>query len=171
MNVRGDRENLEGSGFYDTISSIHVREGRWKLCSRPEGRGDCEVLGPGRYATLPRTLNHRIESIFAVDRVAYEPRAGERRDGPRRGGWAQSSVELYAGEDFTGPRTRLDRDVWSLERRGMNDRVSSVVVNEGRWELCTQRGYEGVCRVFGPGEYRELGRRMEDRVSSLRRVG
>ena len=165
----GDAPNLEGTGFYDTIASIHVRSGRWRFCSRPELRGDCEVLGPGRYATLPRSLNHRIESVQRVDNVASGPGVGHDREGPR--GWPRAAIEIYAGQDFTGPRARLDRDVWSLQRRGMDDRVSSLVVNEGRWELCTQRGYEGFCRVFGPGEYPRLGRRMEEQVSSMRRVG
>ena len=155
LTLRGEQRDLEGSGFYDSISSIEVHQGRWQFCSQPDFAGDCAVLGPGRYPTLDRSLNHRIESVRPVG-IARPVRA---------------DVELYSGPRFRGDSTAINRDAWSLERRGFDQRASSVVVNEGRWELCTEPGYRGNCRVFGPGEYARLGPRMDDQVSSLRRVG
>lgn len=179
LTLRGDSPSLEGTGFYDSISSIDVRGGRWEFCSQPNYRGDCEVLAPGKYAILPKRLNHRIESARPLDRVAYgepyyEPYYEERRyaQAPEvRPGPAYGAIELYAAPGFRGPSTRLNRDMWSLERRGFDERASSLIVNEGEWELCTDRGWEGFCRVFGPGQYPQLGRRMNDQVSSLRRIG
>lgn len=182
----GDHPNLQGTGFYDTVSSIEITSGRWKFCSQPEYRGDCEVLGPGRYATLPRSLNHRIESVQVVDRMAYAeppryvergyepPRYVEREAyavAPPQPARSWGSIELYAEPRFRGPSTRLRRDAWSLENRGFDDRASSVIVREGRWELCTREGHRGACAVYGPGDYPFLGERMDDRVSSVRRVG
>lgn len=160
LTLRGEQRDLEGSGFYDSISSIEVHQGRWQFCSQPNFGGDCAVLGPGRYPTLDRSLNHRIESVRPLDRVAYLPPRPDRAD-----------IELYSARGFRGDSTALNRNAWWLERRGFDERASSVVVNEGRWELCTEPGYRGDCRVFGPGEYARLGPRMDDQVSSLRRVG
>jgi hypothetical protein len=118
--------------------------------------------------------------VRALDPVALSPYSEEGyasvpewRRGPAyaQGGSRYGAIELYPGSGFRGPSTRLNRDAWSLERHGMDDRVSSLIVNEGQWELCTDRGFDGVCRVFGPGQYPRLGRRMNDQVSSLRRIG
>jgi hypothetical protein len=171
MTLSGEYSNLRGTGFYDSISSIDVHSGRWEFCSLPEHRGDCRVLEAGRYASLPQALNHRIESVRPLDRVAYEPRAYEEGRYAYRRGPVSGAVELYAAPGFRGPSISLDRDAWNLERRGFGERASSVIVHEGRWELCTDRGFDGRCRVFGPGEYPRLGRGLDDQVSSLRRIG
>ena len=156
MTLRGEARDLEGSGFYDSISSIQVHDGQWQFCSQPNFGGDCAVLGPGNYATLGRELNHRIESVRPIG-IAPRP--------------SRAEIELFSAPGFRGRSAALNRDAWSLERRGFDQRASSVVVNEGRWELCTEPGFRGRCRVYGPGEYTRLGPRMDDQVSSLRRVG
>jgi hypothetical protein len=166
LDIRGATRDLEGSGFYDNISSIEVHSGRWEFCSRPNFRGDCRVLDPGRYSALPQVLNHRIESIRpegarSEGGVAYHER-----------GWPyHPAVELYAAPGFRGPSVTLDRNVRNLDRRGTGDRVSSMIVREGTWELCTEPRFNGRCRTYGPGQYPRLGWRMDDNVSSLRRVG
>ena len=137
------------------VDSIIVHSGRWEFCSRPGFRGQCETLGPGRYSSLREDWSHPIESVREIG----VPVA------------AAGAIELYANPGFRGPRVAVNRDIRSLDRRNMDDRVSSLIVNEGRWELCTNRGFEGRCRVFGPGEYPRLGQRLEDNVNSLRRVG
>ena len=60
LTLRDTRTDLSGTGFYDQVSSIVIRSGRWEFCSQPDFKGDCEVLGPGGYATLNQRLNHRI---------------------------------------------------------------------------------------------------------------
>lgn len=150
--------DITAHGIHD-VDSIIVHSGRWEFCARPGFRGQCEVLGPGRYSSLREDWRHPIESVREIGVP------------PARLG----AVELFGRADFRGPSVAINRDIWNLERnlerRGMDERVSSVIVNEGRWELCTERGFEGRCRVFGPGEYRRLGPRFEDNVNSLRRVG
>jgi len=49
--------------FQDQISSIVVHHGAWQVCTQPGFQGDCMVLQPGSYATLPARINHRIESM------------------------------------------------------------------------------------------------------------
>src|SRR5687767_5440736 len=43
LTLRGEQRDLEGSGFYDSISSIEVHQGRWQFCSQPNFAGDCAV--------------------------------------------------------------------------------------------------------------------------------
>ena len=38
----------------------------------------------------------------------------------------------------------------------MDDRASSIVVNEGVWQLCSGPAFSGTCRVFTPGRYPKL---------------
>ena len=67
-------------------------------------------------------------------------------------------------------RVPIGRDTESLYRRGFDQQASSMVIHEGTWQVCTQPGYEGVCRVFQAGGYPDL-RRFDNRVGSLKRVG
>jgi hypothetical protein len=86
LTLRGDNDDLSGAHFQDQVSSILVRSGRWQLCTQPNFQGDCQVLEPGRYASLEQTLNHRIESARHLAPQASNERAyryadeGERRD-------------------------------------------------------------------------------------------
>jgi uncharacterized protein YcfJ len=61
--------------------------------------------------------------------------------------------------------------VWNFERAGFNDRASSVVVDRGRWEVCTDAKFEGRCVVLRRGSYDSLrGMGMDNRISSVRPV-
>src|SRR5688572_16850678 len=115
LTLRGEHRDLQGTGFYDSISSIQVHRGQWQFCTQPNFGGDCATLGPGSYASLNERLNHRIESVRPLDRVAYVPARP-----------ARAEVELYSGPGFRGDSTALNRDAWSLERRGFDQRASSV---------------------------------------------
>lgn len=191
LNVTKDDENLTNEGFLDQASSIVITSGRWEFCSQPKYAGDCRVLEPGQYATLPPVLNHRIESVRQVqpkiaaidpreaDRRAMEARReGERRDGQWREGdrrvgregrrWDPATIELFAGAAFRGIGVMIEDDTRSLGR--MEDNVESMIIHDGIWQLCTEPGYEGQCRTFEPGRYSNLGR-FNNRVASVRRVG
>jgi hypothetical protein len=151
LTLHGSDPNIAGEGF-DDVGSIVIRSGRFEFCSRPGFAGQCEMLGPGRYSSLREDWNHRILSVRDLSQPVPAP-------APR-----VSSIELYPG-------TGVDRDVRWLERRGLDERVSSVVVNEGVWELCSQPRFDGNCRILEPGRYPRLGQRLDNQVSSLRRVG
>lgn len=166
LTLRGDNPNLAANGFQDQVSSLVVSSGRWEVCTQPNFQGDCVTLDQGRYPALEQRLNHRIESVREVSRYAYGAKdryADNRlREGP--------VVELFDGPDFRGRRVPIARDQEALFRRGFDQQASSMVIHEGTWQVCTQPGYEGVCRVFQAGEYPDL-RRFDNRIGSLKRVG
>ena len=202
-----DDLNLIDNGINDQASSIVVKSGRWQFCSQPNFQGDCQVLEPGQYATLPQALNHRIESFrevtppvasndnkrydddrrgdgrYADGRYADDRRDGryaDNRDGryaDSRGGdyrygergarrWNPASIELFSSQAFRGRNLLVERDAAEVD---LYD-VSSVIVHDGTWEVCTGPSFEGYCRTLEPGRYPTLGR-MDNRVVSVRRVG
>ena len=196
LTLRDDATNLSGRGFQDQISSIVVNSGRWEVCTQPNFQGDCVSLEPGRYTALDARLNHRIESAREVTRyVDNDRRYGEKyvyrggnRYAERRGGdryaenrysdnryadnrnWHGPAVELFDGPGFSGRTVRIHGDTQSMYKRGFDDQASSMVIHEGRWQVCSDEGYEGYCRTFEPGEYADL-RRFDNRVGSLKRIG
>jgi hypothetical protein len=78
-------------------------------------------------------------------------------------------LTLFADSDFRGARVTLQGDARDLRRVNFNDRVSSLIVRSGVWELCGDSDFRGRCAQFGPGEYRALPD-FNDAVSSVREV-
>lgn len=169
VHLRDRTTNLEGTPLYDAASSIIVHSGTWEFCSSPEFRGDCVTLERGEYAKLDKRLNHRIESVRPVaSRDGDRDRDRGRRDrGDRHD---NASIELYGQPGFGGRAIEINGDTPTLRRSGLNDRTSSIVVNEGVWQLCTAPGFQGTCRVFRPGRYPQLDYGMDDQVSSARQI-
>ena len=181
LTLNRDTSNLGNSGFQDQASSLIVRSGRWQLCSQPDFRGDCVTVGRGEYGTLDPVLNHRIESAREIVNSAQDERGGRyrddryasddrgRHDGAREhyGPRTNVGIELFSDPGFRGYSTEFRRDADELG--GYDRHASSLVVYEGRWQVCSAPGYEGRCRVYEPGRYPTLGRTTQ--VGSLRRVG
>jgi uncharacterized protein YcfJ len=84
---------------------------------------------------------------------------------------AAAQITFYEGEGFRGRAFATDKQVWNLERFGFNDRASSVVVDRGRWEVCSDSRFGGRCVVLRRGSYDSLrGIGMDHRISSVRPV-
>ncbi|HEX4780909.1 MAG TPA: beta/gamma crystallin-related protein [Usitatibacter sp.] len=156
--VGSEENSLAGSGVQDQASSAVVDFGRWQVCTQPDFRGDCMVLGPGEYARLDPRVFHRIESARRVG-----DRGGERYSSDET-----SALELFAGTAFRGHLMGIEGDMPRLGRDGVG--VSSLVVNEGTWQLCTEPRFQGECEVYDRGRYRDIGR-LNNQVASIRRIG
>jgi uncharacterized protein YcfJ len=82
---------------------------------------------------------------------------------------AAAQVTFYEGEGFRGRAFTTNTQVQDFSRSGFNDRASSVVVTNGRWEACEHERFGGRCVVLRSGSYdslRTLG--MENSISSVR---
>jgi hypothetical protein len=176
-----DTASLQGTGVFDQSKSVVVRSGRWQVCSQPNYQGDCQVLERGQYGALPQQLSGRIESVREVSQVAEAERYNRwRYDGQRwaeREDWrAERGRDRYDGARGAlilfadGGSTRYDRDVGNLDRTPYRDGAERLVIREGRWEICALPDYRGLCRVFEPGQYANLGR-FGSQIGSIRRVG
>ena len=85
---------------------------------------------------------------------------------------AIAQVTFYEREGFDGRSFTTAKPVGNFERYGFNDRASSVVVLNDRWEVCTDAQFGGRCAILRPGRYASLADMgMNDRVSSVRIVG
>jgi hypothetical protein len=187
VTLQRDARDLNEVGMNDRVSSLIVRSGTWLLCEHRDFGGRCAEFGPGEYRGLP-DFNDAASSVREVGRGGYrgnddrgnDDRGGYRGNDERRGqGWHEGrgrrggggggAVELFENQGFEGRRAGVDSDFRSLEGAGFNDRASSVIIREGRWEFCEHADFRGQCIVLGPGEYATF-ERLNDRVSSMRRV-
>lgn len=178
--VQRDTPDLNRIGMNDRVSSIVVRSGVWQVCEHAGFGGYCAEFGPGEYRSLPR-FNDSISSVREVTRGGPGRDRGDYRDGDYRdggyrdGGYrddgrrGDGDVQLFTDANFGGRDVALSDSIRSLEEVGFNDRASSMIIREGRWEFCEDAGFRGQCVVFGPGRYPSLDR-LNDRISSMRRV-
>jgi hypothetical protein len=186
VTVQRDVPDLNRAGMNDRASSMVVRSGVWLVCEHRDFGGYCAEFGPGEYRGLPR-FNDSISSVREVtrggpgrDRGGY----GDERDDRRGGGWGGDDrrgddrrgddrrgddVILFTDANFGGRDVALSGNMRSLNDVGFNDRASSMIIRDGRWELCDDSDFRGQCAVYGPGRYSGLDR-LNDRVSSIRRV-
>lgn len=84
-------------------------------------------------------------------------------------GVAHASVVFYEHDNFEGRSFQSDNRINNFQRNGFNDRASSVIVLNERWEICDDERMRGNCVVLRPGRYSSLSRmNLNDRVSSAR---
>lgn len=85
---------------------------------------------------------------------------------------AMAQITFYENDGWRGRTFSTDHPVDNFQNAGFNDRASSVVIDRGSWEVCTDAGFRGRCMVLRPGSYQSLGAMgMNDRISSVRPVG
>src|SRR5450830_369588 len=172
-----DTDDFVSIGFNDRTTSIVIHNGYWQLCSDSNYNGVCRIFGPGRHDDLGRGLDGRVSSARMVDE--REARRQQQYDQPyqqpqnpqyQQPQYQQrGAVLLFPEAGMRGEPLALDRNAEDLVRYNFNDRASSIVVNEGQWEVCSDSNFRGRCEVIGPGEYGRLNG-MENQISSLRRV-
>lgn len=149
--------NLADYGFDNKALSVVVRSGSWELCTDAQFRGSCLVLGPGQHATLPPGLQRSLSSVRPKD-------SGSTADS---GSDANAAVMLYDDGDYSGKSLAVNGPQPSLGKLGMGDRVSSVDVRRGVWQLCEDSNFQGTCVVLEPGRH-HLSGGMHDEASSIR---
>ena len=159
-------QNLANTGFNDRASSVVIRDGSWQLCDDAYFRGRCVTLRPGEYPSL-RTigLNNSISSAREIGGWGPPPGGGQ-------GDWGgRARAVLYSNPDFRGERYVIEGNVMqNLERTGFNDRAQSLRVERGFWIFCSDAGFQGTCRTFGPGNYPNLPWGLDNKISSGRRI-
>ena len=84
---------------------------------------------------------------------------------------AAAQVTFYENDNYQGRSFTTQQEIRNFQRFGFNDRASSVVVLNNRWEVCEDIRFEGRCVVLRPGRYPSLNAMgINDRVSSVRMV-
>lgn len=84
---------------------------------------------------------------------------------------AVAQVTFYENDNYQGRSFTTERQINNFQRFGFNDRASSVIVFNNRWEICEDIRFEGRCVVLRPGRYPSLSAMgINDGVSSVRMV-
>jgi len=84
---------------------------------------------------------------------------------------AAAQVTFYERQGFEGQSFTTGKQINNFSRHGFNDRASSVVVLNNRWEVCEDIKFDGQCVVLRPGRYPSLAAMgLNNQVSSVRAV-
>lgn len=161
ITLHDEAQNFADLGFNDRANSISVRRGDWEVCTDAYFRGSCMVLRPGEYRHLPHDFLSRISSAREVGRASHHRYLPE----PPR---VTQKIEFFSGRRFRGGTLTLTAATPDLRSQGFNDVPASVIITGGPWELCTEPGYRGTCRVFPEGEHESLSWDLNHQVSSAR---
>ena len=111
-------------------------------------------------------INNQTNNLYTIDTVQD---LSQESAAAVQGG---AALELYDDSDFrkllvvTNANTRnVGNDV--------NDRITSIVVNQGRWRFYTDSNFRSVSADLGPGRYPNIGLGIirNDSISSFRRIG
>ena len=85
------------------------------------------------------------------------------------GGAQAAEMTIFQGRDFRGPSYTL-HDNANLGDINFQNKVSSIIVRSGTWDVCTEPDLAGQCATLYPGEYPVLNSRLNDRIESMRLV-
>lgn len=102
---------------------------------------------------------------------------GQHSHGNQHGGrqgynaYNNAAVILFEHSEFRGQALGVNGDLARLNDARFNDRASSIVVNSGVWEVCTDAYFRGRCTVIDGTLARTNQIRLNDNISSIRRVG
>lgn len=82
---------------------------------------------------------------------------------------ATAAITFYEKGNFGGQSYYSDKAIANFKTHGINDKASSAVVWNYRWEICEDVRYRGRCVVLVPGRYPSLAAMgLNNRVSSVR---
>lgn len=160
-----DIRDLVEVGFNDRAQSARIEGSTWELCSNANYGGTCRIYGPGDHADLGRGLRANVSSARLVGRQSSESHYGS----SSAMGQDRPAVELFSGPSFSGGALMLERDVATLGEFGFDNRVGSIVVNQGEWQFCEFASMHGHCITLGPGRYAHRGT-LGQAIRSVRRV-
>ncbi|HEY5365674.1 MAG TPA: beta/gamma crystallin-related protein [Casimicrobiaceae bacterium] len=168
----GPIADFQHFGFNDQASSVVIRRGAWEVCTDARFGGNCVTLRAGSYPNLGAMgMGNRISSARPAGGPGMRPPppmpAPPPYAPPHKG--RSNAVTLFDSAALTGARFHVDGDIPNLDRTQWNDRARSMIVRQGRWQICTDANFRGNCMVFGPGRYDNIGNQTGS-ASSIRRV-
>jgi hypothetical protein len=155
-------DDLNSRNFSNSAYAAFVSSGTWRLCDRESGRGHCSEFAPGRYESLGGLEGH-VRSAYLVstspERVANIPN------------YPPGRAVLYQFPNFSGQSALVEYGrAPDLDWAHFKQPAESLRVESGTWLVCSEIGYQGECRVLGPGDYPQLTDLMNSGVYSARQV-
>ena len=154
--------------FNDRASSVIVENEPWEVCQDVGFRNRCAILVPGEYPNLAAVgLGDTLSSARPARREPPPPPPQPVMPPPP----ATGDIVFYEHPGFHGRGLGTSGEIDNFTQYGFNDRASSVVVFDHRWEVCEHADFGGRCMILRPGRYPDLrSMGMDDMISSVRRV-
>ena len=147
---------LADVGWNDRIASVQVRGGEWQLC-RAEKFTECIRIS----RDAPNLANWGMD--YAVN--SLRPVRGDER--PLSSG--APSITVFEGSGFRGQRQSFRGSIPRLRNQGWDNRVGSVTVGAGEWDLCANEEFRD-CVTISEDQADLTSQRLDYRVRSLRPV-
>ena len=119
---------------------------------------------------MNRLTHYRNGALVAASlaALALPAQASPHRDAYRGG---HGGAVLHADGNFRGEAIEVNGAVPDLSRVRFNDRVSSITIGSGVWEVCSDANFKGRCATIDTSVSRLASLRMNDNISSIRPAG
>lgn len=90
---------------------------------------------------------------------------------PNGPGVPSNDVVLHGNSNYSGPALPVDGAIPDLVDYRFNDQTSSISIQYGAWEVCSDANYQGQCAVLSASEPNLQPLGLNDNISSLRPAG
>jgi hypothetical protein len=151
-----DQRDLASMGLGNSISSLRISGGRWRVCKTPRME-QCFVLDRDVADLRQMGFNDQINAFELV-----------RSGGDQGGDSSRDEAILYEQPGFRGRSVTVSGESSNLRNEGFNDRAMSIRLR-GTWQLCSDANYRGSC-VSVRGDQSDLTPyRLSRNLSSLRK--
>ncbi|MEM7661159.1 MAG: beta/gamma crystallin-related protein [Pseudomonadota bacterium] len=160
---RGDIDSLRYDGFNNVARSVEIRGGAWTLCEHSGFDGRCRTIDYSIPHLGDIGLDCKLTSFY---RAGYS--SGQGYGGGYQGGYGQGAypVTLFTRDDFRGNAVGIQGPT-NLRDIGFNNKPDSIIVDQGRWIICTKSDLRGRCEVIGRS-VRNLDRiDLGEKISSI----
>jgi hypothetical protein len=157
VDLRHGVADLRAFGMNNRVTSFEIRRGTWMMCSEPGFAGRCLAFDSSVNNLRRSGFNNTVASLRPV-------RAGG--SGPA---WQRQSITLYEQLNYQGRGWTFADDEADLARYQLGDRVSSVRVTGGRWNLCFDANFQRCREITGNvPDLRQIA--MNNTISSIQEV-
>lgn len=91
---------------------------------------------------------------------------------PLRGHYGAKNADatVYLDGQLRGPSLGLNDSIDNLDVYRFNDKITSVDIRQGTWQLCSDANFRGRCQVVDASQGSLKDFRLNDNVSSIRRI-
>ena len=176
-----DISDLRRVNLNDRIASVRVLGGRWVLCTDINYVGcrsvaadipDLDAIGWGGRVSSIREGQNWWNAGGGSRGYGGGYEGG--RPGGTGGGYGQRGNEnlvptltLFLEPNFRGRSYQTQREIRNLVDVGFNDMAASIRVSGGRWQVCTDKNFQGQCLVI-TRDTNELATNFMRQISSIR---
>jgi hypothetical protein len=161
VEVTANVDDLGVRQFGDSADAALVSGGLWRLCDGLYGRGSCTDFPPGQYASLG-PLDGKVRSAYLVAPIAER--------GTTVAVVPPGRAVLFEYPNFGGASAVVAHGrAPDLDWARFKNPAESIRIETGNWLVCADIGYQGHCRVLGPGEYPHVTG-LQEGIASARQV-